>query len=274
MAVVGELQYFREQISQYKSNKGRPTNVLPFGIFGVGKSSFIRTLGQALPGTSFNPSVVKIGEHGQRGSDNFTKYSLVPGELNIFDPWGWETGGGKYDKGQFEMMCQATATIGTKINAPAPKYNDLKQDKRHLIDLILFFVSIEAVNDNQHHEILRKFIESSQEQGIPCALVLTRVDFIVPNYESFKGITELALNPVVKEHVMLLKKTFSNLEVYPVINTNSINSSTTDFISRVSVLNALKESLNLVIESSEPIQLEKLDFFANEPVVKVTVRHT
>ena len=191
-----------------------------WGLMGTGKSCFINSLATLynedprFPNKKLSPAFSRPAS--TTVSTEIKEYRFD--NVVVRDAWGWEEGRQEvYNDLLFQLMLGGR--LGSNFSMEdATKINVLKlpTDQAEPIDLVLFFVTVTAVENEAYLNKLNHFIKEAQKLDIPFLVLLTQIDKVEPSLRQ----DPYCVNPTVQELVsrVCMKIELDEASVIPVVN--------------------------------------------------------
>jgi len=156
-------------------------NILLFGQFGSGKSSFINTVVGAMnPGLPV--AAIVGGNVGGHITTQYGSYEMTPC-ITLWDTWGWSKD--NYSNAELEFMLDGwlpdkwdASRVPTARTLPRPLDDDV-------IHCIIFTVPASAVDDVQGYIVkLGEFLKKARTRELQALVILTKLDLLDPSINS------------------------------------------------------------------------------------------
>jgi len=215
-------------------------NILLFGIFGNGKSSFINT---ALSG--FSPTVVKKAIAKPQDTHvtlNLRKYNLIS-NINLWDTWGLSNE--NYVKGEFQLIMKGYLKNGHDKDEEVEF--GAQPNSNNIMHGIIFIISKRELETfNNPLKRLQLFHSEAEKIGINGVIVVTHSDL-------FTGENEKT------EAEQKIRKFFPNAKIFFVENYLH-NENNKNIKKEAKVLDVVTESISTYLIKVEEI-IENEDLF-------------
>lgn len=244
-------------IVNFRPNWTDCCNILIFGQFGHGKSSFINTLKSAVTGKRVVEALVGASE--DHVTVDFKRYELTP-FIASWDPWGWSNS--NYRKGELMQMMRGLVKHGQNKDRKLIQQTSQDAMERNKIDIVFFCISAEVVRsgNTDYMKQLKEFHGQLMEEGHHPYVVLTKIDEIkddkgIPIIDAASpncNIASVESHPLIKEiKGRIIKEMGPNVRIYPVINYNQDDTQRRPWIET--------SPLSLLLEALQQRQREKDD---------------
>ena len=180
-----------------------------WGLFGVGKSSFVNSLATLYNEDPKNPNR-KINLAKTKPGNTTCSTELKTYEINnvtIQDSWGWESQR-KDLYNPLLFQCMLTGMLGDvfpMLNAPNLNVTNLPNvAEKKPVDIVLLFVTHNSLSNTEYLAHMKMMIVEAEKLKIPYLIMLTQIDRVDPKlkenpYQTNEAITELLFE--VKEKV-------------------------------------------------------------------------
>jgi len=170
-----------------------PINVFLFGQVGMGKSSFVNTVGTVFnENQDFSMYVQRITA-AAKNTVSLTQslQSFKFGNLRIFDTWGWQHDEEKskesYTEEFFEYIIQGLVPEDTELKQAKELLSNIGHlegdNSKNKIDVVIFFLTPLSIND-QYLKLVQKFQSICSTNKVKIMVLLTQIDLYDINFEN------------------------------------------------------------------------------------------
>lgn len=205
---------------RYLKEEFRPIRLQLWGLFGTGKSSFINSMATLynedprFPNRKLTPAFSRPS--GVSVTTELKQYDF--NNVSLCDSWGWEEARKDlYSDLLFQLMLGGR--LGREFamdNAKTLSVLKLPNVETAPVDLVLFFITVGAVENNTYLEQMNHFIGEARKLGVPLLVLLTQIDKVDPSLRQ----DPYSDNPTVQDLVtqVSLKAELDESFILPVVN--------------------------------------------------------
>jgi len=199
-------------------------NILLFGEYGVGKSTFVNGVFTALSDRVKNIAVTAPVE-GEHVTLEYIPYNLIDYGINVpvclYDTWGWDID--NYKQNEFSHMLEGNLrhlTRSTETIKPLNREEGIKSivDLKNKIHCICFFISTRSLDNTEYKKKLNEFQVIANQKGVPYIVIVTMPDEEDPQIIDFpeKLTTSIKVKAVIKKQSKMLG--VNKRDIFPVLH--------------------------------------------------------
>jgi len=203
-------------------------NILLFGGFGTGKSSYFNTVA-----TAFSSDLVeyaKIGvKEGKHVTTEYFPYNLVDYGIDvpvcIYDTWGFDEN--NYNRDEINLMLEGDLMPLTTYNGILSTIDKNVQNSldelRYKVHCVCFFISMNSSDNRPYIAKLKEFVEIASDKRIPYIIIMTKPDEEDPKIRKYPYLLDKSnsIKTILEETSKTLGVNMQ--DIYPVMNYNSLS---------------------------------------------------